>query len=123
MVDSSSIHCGYAAQKKVAQSSGRTEKKRAYNDAMRQFQDRYYQEVGLPNAQLRFGPRRTRMSRSEWMASKKHAELLSKYINGFKQENLTLKLKLSELIKTLKTTFNYDEEITKTQTKSEKNYE
>jgi hypothetical protein len=117
------VHPGYAAQRSLPQNAGRTVKKTAYNNAMRLFQDRYYEQVGLVNAQLRFGPRRTRMTRVEWITAKKHAELLSKSVNGYKDENMNLKKKLKQLISNIKNIFTTRKENTKTKKIKENNYE
>ncbi|MCG7636508.1 MULTISPECIES: plasmid recombination protein [unclassified Alteromonas] len=76
-LDISSIHPGLAAQRLVKESS-KSKKDFAYKEAMRCFQDEYYESVGLKNGQLRYGPRRRRLSRKEWHAQVRVAQLLKK---------------------------------------------
>lgn len=47
---------------------------RAYKAAMRQWQDRYWEEVGLPCGLARIGPGRRRLSRAEWQAEQAQVE-------------------------------------------------
>lgn len=96
------VHPGYAAQRAVSANAGRTTKKAAYQEAMRCFQDSYYEQVGIQNGQLRYGPRRKRLSRKEWNAEKRYAQLLKKTVNSYKDEIVTLKKNLSRLIKHIK---------------------
>lgn len=71
------LHPGYAA--KAAAMEGRTGKEankegdRAYRDAMRQWQDRYWADVGLPCGLTRIGPGRRRLDRRAWQAEKQAA--------------------------------------------------
>jgi hypothetical protein len=46
---------------------------RAYVEAMRKFQDGYWQEVGLPCGLARIGPAKRSLSRSEWNAEQNRA--------------------------------------------------
>lgn len=72
------LHPGYAA--KAAAMAGRTGKEankegdRAYRDAMRAWQDRYWDDVGLPCGLTRIGPGRRRLDRKAWRAEKQAAE-------------------------------------------------
>lgn len=72
------LHPGYAA--KAAALNGRSGKEankegdRAYRDAMRQWQDRYWADVGLPCGLTRIGPGRRRLDRKAWRAEKQAAE-------------------------------------------------
>lgn len=63
----SSLHPGYAA-KAAAMAAGGDNKAgdRAYRDAMREWQDRYWQAVGLPCGLARLGPGRRRLTRQQW---------------------------------------------------------
>jgi hypothetical protein len=107
-VDCDAVHPGYKAQRAVNKNAGRTVKKTAYNHAMRTFQDRYYKQVGMSNGQIRFGPKRSRMTRSEWMSAKHHAELLAESINEYKNENISLRKKMKQLIDYTKNIFTND---------------
>lgn len=72
----SSIHPGLAAQR-ATKSKSKSIKDRAYKDAMRDLQDSYFEHVGVKNGQLRYGPRRRRLSRHEWHAQKRYAQLIT----------------------------------------------
>lgn len=48
---------------------------------MRRIQDDYYRDVGIENGQLRFGPKRRRLSRNEWHAKRRQARLLTELFN------------------------------------------
>lgn len=48
----------------------------AFKQAMREWQDRYYNEVGVKCGMARLGPQRSRMSRSEWRKTQKLSEQL-----------------------------------------------
>lgn len=49
---------------------------RAYKDSMRQWQDRYFEAVGVPCGLTRLGPARRRLSRSEWHQERSQAQAL-----------------------------------------------
>lgn len=89
ILDINSLHPGLAAQRNV-NSKTRSVKDQAYKQAMRELQDDYFKEVGLVNGQLRYGPRRRRLTRSEWHAQKSYADLLSKIFS--EQSSLVQKL-------------------------------
>lgn len=63
----SSLHPGYEA-KAAAIAAGEDNKggDRAYRDAMRKWQDRYWQAVGLPCGLARIGPGGRRLTREQW---------------------------------------------------------
>lgn len=63
------LHPGFAAQDE-AKASGEdgAAARRAYKAAMRQWQDRYWEQVGLPCGMARIGPGRRRLSREAWHA-------------------------------------------------------
>lgn len=75
-IDLDSFHPGLAAQR-ATKSSTKSLKDHAYKQAMREFQDEYFAEVGLQNGQLRYGPRRRRLTRNEWHAQKRYANLIT----------------------------------------------
>lgn len=56
------------------------EQNAAYKQAMREFQSRYFDAVGMKNGQARLGPGCRRLSRAEWRAEQAQAEALSKTI-------------------------------------------
>ncbi|MCS4510379.1 hypothetical protein [Xylophilus ampelinus] len=70
-----SIHSGKsrARQAKIAKLS-KGEQNAAYVDGMRAFQDDFFLKVGSRYGQLRFGPKRARMTRAGWVQSKAKAK-------------------------------------------------
>lgn len=71
------LHPGWAAKQSartVAESAGMDSKAanvagdRAYREAMRGLQDRYWEAVGLPSGLARVGPARRRLTRDAWKA-------------------------------------------------------
>jgi hypothetical protein len=66
-----SLHPGHEA-KAAAIADGATNKAgdRAYRQAMREWQDRYWQAVGLPCGLARIGPARRRLTRHGWKEEK-----------------------------------------------------
>jgi hypothetical protein len=121
-VDIDVIHPGYKAQRSVNKKAGRTAKKIAYNTAMRAFQDRYFCQVGLPNGQLRLGPKRLRLTRNEWVSAKNQAQLISSSLNKHKNENIHLRKKIKQLIDYTKNIFT-NKNKNKNNTSRENNYE
>jgi hypothetical protein len=79
-LDLNSFHPGLAAQKFVTTKTKKA-KDFAYKEAMRVFQDEYFEAVGIRNSLLRHGPRRRRLSRKEWFAQKRYAVLISELFN------------------------------------------
>ena len=53
----------------------------AFKDAMREWQDKYYAEVGKPCGLARLGPARSRMPRPEWKKTQKLSEQLAGLTN------------------------------------------
>lgn len=63
------IHPGEQAKAEIGgKKAGRIEKRQAFTEAMRQYQDGYHEAVGLHHGQARLGPKRQRLSRDEWKA-------------------------------------------------------
>lgn len=70
-LDMASIHPGIKAQRAV--NGGRKKKITAYSEAMRGFQDDYYNDVASRIGLTRDGPRRRRLTRKEWILEKNNA--------------------------------------------------
>ena len=69
-----SIHPGRkAAAESKAQGAVKGEQNRAYKQAMREFQNRYFAAVGMRHGQTRLGPGRRRLSRAQWKAEQEQA--------------------------------------------------
>jgi len=60
------LHPGEAAKKNAP--NKKLAKKKAYTDAMRQYQDDYFQDIASRYGMARTGPERRRMTRAEWQA-------------------------------------------------------
>ena len=73
------VHRGLAAKQAAGGNRGRkSETDKAYNDAMRAYQDAYHDGVGRHHAQARLGPRSQRLDRSEWAARQAEAQRIAK---------------------------------------------
>lgn len=59
----------------------------AYRQAMREWQDGYWEQVGLPSGLARLGPGRRRLSRSKWQAEKAAAAATRQALNRAAQIN------------------------------------
>lgn len=78
----SSIHEGQKAAKKVKKAGKKKgEQNTAYIQAMRLFQDDFYLKVGVRAGLVRFGPKRRRKTRAEWIIEQKQAEADAKRLN------------------------------------------
>ena len=71
-----SVHCGMAARDQVHEKEMGAGKirSRLYKEAMRAFQDRYFETVGKPLGMAREGPKRRRLSRKQWKEEQAHQE-------------------------------------------------
>jgi hypothetical protein len=89
------IHVGMKARDTIKDKGLGSGKKRRklYKDAMRAFQDRYYEKVGISSGLSRLGPKRQRMSRREWRDEQNRCDKLKYY----EQQ----KVKIEELSETL----------------------
>jgi hypothetical protein len=87
----SSIHPGLqAAEEAARRGASRRDQKKAYQAAMRQFQDTFYFDVASRHGLTRFGARRQRVKREEWKAQKEAAKALAEA--GRRQREEALKL-------------------------------
>jgi hypothetical protein len=72
------VHPGHRAEQECRDAGGtRPEQKQAHQQAMTLFQDRYYEDVAVHFGFARFGPRRQRLTRSQWMAQTKQLRALA----------------------------------------------
>ncbi len=104
------VHIGMKQRDTVPDKGEGSGKKRRklYKDAMRQFQDRYYEKVAKLCGQSRIGPKRNRLTRKEWrdeqLSSEKQAEAL-KNINKYvlaKNDAIKAKKNNALILQTLK---------------------
>lgn len=79
------IHDGKLAASSFSGSS-KNSKIIAYKDAMRAFQNAFNEDVGLPNGMLKLGPRRRRLSRTEWHREKEQARNIAIGVDRNKRE-------------------------------------
>lgn len=75
------VHCGVLARDQKSGESGKV-KMRAYKQAMRSFQDRYYEKVGKRCGLTRNGANKRRLTRSQWKAEQATAKRLAESLKG-----------------------------------------
>jgi hypothetical protein len=90
------VHQGIYARDNCNSTSAK-QKIRAYKEAMRQFQDEYYQKVAKEVGLTRSGPRQRRLSRKEWMTEQSTAKLISETINELSTKHRKLAHKEKQL--------------------------
>lgn len=73
------VHPGLAAEHGIRQiGGGKKEVRKQYFNALRTFQDLYFQEVSVKHGQSRTGPERRRLTRKEWKTEARVTRLLEK---------------------------------------------
>lgn len=90
-LDIGAIHEGVQARAKLKASSTAKEKMRAYKKAMRQFQEEYYDSVGLPCGLTKEGPRKRRLTRQEWQLEKNASIRLAKVLKQTAKQRRALR--------------------------------
>lgn len=83
--DTMKLHPGFAAKNEADQGS-KIEKDRAYRNAMRKFQDEYYENVASYCGLTRLGPQVQRLNRSEWKKRKQDANALANLRNQINEQ-------------------------------------
>ncbi|WP_235720766.1 plasmid recombination protein, partial [Magnetospirillum molischianum] len=74
-LDAKQAHPGYAALAASKEAGlGAKQCNLAYRDAMRVWQDRYHNDIGMRHGQTRIGPGRRRLTRAEWKAEAAEAQ-------------------------------------------------
>jgi len=91
-LDMASIHPGIKASEEAPLNGS----KAAYNAAMRDFQDEYYDHVAQYIGMARLGPKRRRLNRAEWRAEQAAAELTAKCLEQRDLELVEATKQLSE---------------------------
>lgn len=93
--DATTLHPGKLAKKRAeAEAKEAGEEPRvavklgngAYREAMREWQEAYYQAVGAPEGLTRTGPKRRRLSRQQWADEKRAAEAAAEALVAASQE-------------------------------------
>ena len=91
----SEIHDGIRARNEC--SGGYSKKAHAYKEAMRKFQDEYYDKVATHLGLTRLGPRVQRLTRKQWKAQKKQAQTLSRLLKDVRKRQRLLDKKEARL--------------------------
>lgn len=85
------IHPALRAEKAAAERGlPKREQKKAYQSALRGFQDNFYYDVASRHGLARYGEKRQRYERDEWMTRKKDREALAEASRRHRHEALTL---------------------------------
>jgi hypothetical protein len=72
------VHEGRTAVKQFIADGGDKKKSNGpYKEAMRSFQDGFYDAVGAPNGMARIGPKKRRLSRDQWRMEQQQAKALA----------------------------------------------
>lgn len=79
------IHDGKRAAFELGGKTKKGMRNQAYRDAMRAFQDDYYNHVGAPNGMTRIGPARRRLTREEWKLEQVQATAIALKIQQAEQ--------------------------------------
>lgn len=94
----SDIHQGEQAKKDLGgRSAGKIDKKRAYKDAMREYQDEYHNAVSIRYAHARLGPQRPRLTRDQWKATEAENKRVAGVIREIETRNDELGSKAASL--------------------------
>lgn len=92
------LHPGAQAKEQTMKEGGdNKEGDRAYRAAMRQLQDRYYDDVGIRCGFTRIGPGKRRLTREGYQAEKQHAQVVKKLFD--KGEDLLVSTSEAEMAK------------------------
>lgn len=92
-----SVHPGYAAHDSV-NSDKKKDKNEAYKNAMRQFQDDYYNAAGRISGLTRIGPKAQRITRKEWRHQQQAALRFSDNAIRLKKADLIIKKQAQDLV-------------------------
>lgn len=104
------IHQGYAAQREAdplrgdrkrtteEKSSGRRQGIHAYQTAMRDYQDEFYEAVSKKHGLTRIGPGRRRLSRGEWKQEQEEARKIAATIARNERAEEALRERFTEVV-------------------------
>lgn len=92
--DVKSRHPGFVAAKGIKNPK---EQRIAYTQAMRSYQNRYYNEVGVFCGMARLGPRRRRLNRAEWQAEKVQAAAIKQGLSEVEKQQAELQARSQNL--------------------------
>ncbi|HLG82347.1 MAG TPA: hypothetical protein VKY22_15120 [Bradyrhizobium sp.] len=94
-----SIHAGYRASSNCKNGGGTPrEQSEAYKEAMKAFQDCYYEQVAVRCGLTRIGPRLQRLTRDEWKERKRQAEILAREHARLDDRLATIKRQAREFV-------------------------
>jgi hypothetical protein len=100
LLDTSNMHPGIAAQAELrGTKAGKQQKDIVYKEAMRKYQDEFYEEVSAECGHTRYGPRRRRLTRKEWHKEQNQANLLARIIEAKNEQLERMKSKLMSISK------------------------
>ncbi|WP_128922364.1 hypothetical protein [Bradyrhizobium nanningense] len=86
-----SFHPGLRGEKAAAERGlPKREQKKAYRSALKDFQDNFYYDVASRHGLARYGKKRQRYERDEWMTRKKDREALAEASRRHRHQALTL---------------------------------
>ncbi|MGP1716819.1 MAG: plasmid recombination protein [Methylophilus sp.] len=98
------MHPGFAENiriekeaKALNQPVNKKEQVKAYKDAMRKFQDDFYQTVSVYCGLDRLGPKAQRLNRNEWKEKKRATKLLAKAFKKVKEQAADINIKSNTL--------------------------
>jgi len=112
-LEARACHPGYVARDAVERAPGESDKalkgrrNKAYKDAMRAFQDGYFEAVGLDAGLLRVGPKRRRLPNGVYKAEKADARargLASIHVNKLRQQTEDAQQELTDTASLLEAT-------------------
>lgn len=94
------IHQGKAAAAEAKREGGlKGVQNQAYKSAMRQYQDEFFETVGIKNGLTRIGPGRRRLTRSEWVLEQQQVETAAKIIAVSQEAITTSEVEAAEIKK------------------------
>lgn len=94
-----SVHAGHSASTNCQDAGGTPrEQSKAYRQAMKAFQDCYYEGVAVRFGLTRIGPRLQRLTRDEWKERKRQAEILAREHARLDDHLVTIKTKAREFV-------------------------
>lgn len=94
-----SVHAGYSAAAKCEHAGGKPhERKAAYKEAMKAFQDCYHAQVAVRFGLTRIGPRLQRLTRDEWKERKRQAEISAREHARLNEQLSMIKKKAREFV-------------------------
>ena len=114
----SAVHDGYLAAEGLGYGTKKGERNKAYKEAMRDFQKRYFSEISQSYGLQHFGPGRQRLTRAEWKTRK----IAAQEIAEIKEKEVKLDFRISDVLSSEERTVikkRFDKLIEETREKTE----